>query len=187
MELFGKVVEKKQRLSVNGKPELVINHKSNRINLSNQLLENLGCHEGMIGFGYDPERKVGSTPAFMYILDADADGCKIGKAGAVTSKFHADRLRDEFSNELSEEANRFRLSVDTKNSVEYNGVTLYPISFAEELKNITRNRKAAHEQTDVQADVQDHVQAENTEVDEIPQNELMSHETSQSDESPNYN
>lgn len=182
MELFGKVVEKKQRLSVNGKPELVINHKSSRINVSNQLCEDLGCHEGMIGFGYDPERKMGNTPAFMYLLDENAEGCKIGKSGAVTSKFHADRLRSEFSNELSEEANRFRLSVDTENSVEYNGVTLYPISFAEELKNITRNRKAAHDQ--VEATDNAEPMQDNEEVNEIPQNELVSHETPQSDENP---
>jgi hypothetical protein len=148
MEMFGKVVSpKKSALNLNGQPELLINHKSGRITLSNELTTKLNCADGMIGFGYDPAKDLGNTPAYMYLLDALSDGCKVGKSGAVTSRFHADRLKEGYNTDLSETANRFRLDVDVENPITYNETTMYPVTFKEELKDITRTR-APHAQVE---------------------------------------
>lgn len=171
MEMFGKVVSpKRNSLNVNGQPELLINHKSGRITLSNELIAKLDCVDGMIGFGYDPAKDLGNTPAFIYVMDALSDGCKVGKSGAVTSRFHADKLKEGYNTDLSETANRFRLDVDVNDTVEYNGVTLYPISFKEELKDITRTR-APHAQVEetpevktiILDEVETHTETENEE------------------------
>lgn len=148
MEMFGKVVSpKKNSLSINGQPELLINHKSGRITLSNELMSKVGCTDGMVGFAYDPAKDLNNAVAFLYVMDADSDGCKVGKSGAVTSRFHADRLKGAFPTDLSEEANRFKLDVDVTNSIEHSGITVYPITFKEELANITRTR-APHAQAE---------------------------------------
>jgi len=152
MEMFGKVVSpKKSSLNLNGQPELLINHKSGRITLSNELTSKLDCADGMIGFGYDPAKDLGNTPAYLYIMDALSDGCKVGKSGAVTSRFHADRLKEGYNTELSETANRFRLDVDVANPITYNETTMYPVTFKEELKDITRTR-APHAQVEEPTD-----------------------------------
>ena len=154
MEMFGKVVSpKRNSLSINGQPELLINHKSGRITLSNELMSKLNCSDGMIGFAYDPNQDLNSAVAFMYIMDDDAAGCKVGKSGAVTSRFHADRMKGAFPNDLSEDANRFKLDVDVENPITYNETQVYPITFKEELANITRTR-APHAQVNVEASVE---------------------------------
>lgn len=138
MELFGKVVLKKeatQKLNLNGQPELTINHSSSRINLSAELLKKLDCANGTVGFGYDPNKTLSESVAFIYIAE---DGCKIGNAGTIGNKFHVDRLKNAFPEASA--ANRFKLLVDVDNPMTHNDKLLYPISFVEVLPELTRNR-----------------------------------------------
>jgi hypothetical protein len=72
MEMFGKVVSpKKSSLNVNGQPELLINHKSGRITLSNELMSKIGCADGMVGFAYDPAKDLNNAVAFLYVMETD--------------------------------------------------------------------------------------------------------------------
>lgn len=140
MELFGKVVSPNRGgLNLNGNEELLVNAKSNRVTLSAALLSKLNVADKAVGFGYDPEQKLGA-PAFIYVMDNVEEGCKVGTSGTVTSKFHSDMLADAFKAELNG-ANRFKLDVNVENTVAHeSGVTLYPVTFLETLADITRSK-----------------------------------------------
>jgi len=141
MQLHGKVVSP-NRLNLNGNPEILVNSKSGRITLSSAVTSKLG-EEVAIGFGYDPAKEQGH-PVFLYVTQ---DGCKVGKSGAVSNKFHATELRSAFAGEegMTPEITRLKLSVDMENTVEYEGITLYPVSFSEALANLTRTKKVKEE------------------------------------------
>jgi hypothetical protein len=137
MELFGKVVSPKREatLNLNGYPELLVNAKSGRVTLSASLLEKLNCAEAGIGFGYDPAKEIGNHTAYLYILANAEEGCKVGNGGAVTTKWHAEKLQTAFTT-----ANRFKLDVDTENPISFQDTLLYPISFKADLPDLTRSK-----------------------------------------------
>jgi len=140
MQLHGKVVSpNRSGLDLNGSPELLINVKSGRITLTNTVINKLDKESLSIGFGYDPAEEQGSK-AFMYITE---EGCKVGKGGTVSSKWHASELKTAFSSHegMENTITRFKLNIDLDNTVDYEGTTLYPISFKETLADLTRTKK----------------------------------------------
>lgn len=150
MELHGKVISpNRSGLDLNGSPELLINTKGNRITLNNGILNKIGNDNVTIGFGYDPEQEQNSERAFMYLTE---EGCKVGKSGTVSSKWHADKLKDAFIHEatMEEATTRFKLSIDMENTVDFQGTTLYPISFKEALADLTRTQKTTTTEEPVQ-------------------------------------
>lgn len=147
MQLHGKVVSP-NRLNLNGNPEILVNSKSGRITLSSAVTSKLG-EEVAIGFGYDPAKEQGHS-VFVYVTQ---DGCKVGKSGAVSNKFHATELRNAFAAEegMTSETTRVKLSVDMENTVDYEGITLYPVAFSEALANLTRTKKVKEEEIGTEA------------------------------------
>jgi hypothetical protein len=140
MELHGKVVSPSRTgLNLNGQPEILINTKSGRITLSVSVINKLASEDLAIGFGYDPEQEQGAK-AFMYIT---ADGCKVGKGGTVSSKWHASELKKMFLTEegMTAETTRLKLDINLENSIEFSGTTLYPLTFQSALANLTRTKK----------------------------------------------
>lgn len=153
MQLFGKVVSPNRGgLNLNGNEELLINGKSNRITLSGSLLNKLEVADKSIGFGYDPEGDLGRAPVYVYVMDNVEEGCKVGKSGTVTSKFHAEKIVSSFTND-TQNANRFKLDVNVESPlVHESGVTLYPVTFISTLADITRTKsttKAEEEAMDL--------------------------------------
>ena len=147
MELIGKIVSPKRGgLNLNGEPELLVNVKGGRITLSNSVTDKLEGDDITIGFGYDPQEKQGSR-AFLYITEG---GCKVGKKGTVSSKGHSEKLKEMFCNAegMTEETTRFKLSIDMDTTVDFQGTTLYPISFKEALADLTRTQKPTEEATE---------------------------------------
>lgn len=157
MELFAKVVSTGSKsLSLNTSPELLVNIKNGRITASNPVTDKL-TEEGqdlLIGFGYDANKDMGSL-AYLYVT---AEGCKVGKTGTVSSKFHADKLKEAFL-ENGSETTRFKLNIDLENPVDYEGTSLYPISLKEELKDLVRTQKSATEVEEVSNDTAVEVEA----------------------------
>lgn len=141
MQLFGKVVSPNRGgLNLNGNEELLINAKSNRITLSGSLLNKLDVTNKSIGFGYDPEGDLGSAPVYVYVMAQVEEGCKVGKSGTVTSKFHAEHIVSAFNND-TQGANRFKLDVNVKSPITHEtGITLYPVTFMSTLADITRTK-----------------------------------------------
>ena len=140
MELHGKVVSPNRTgLNLNGQPELLVNTKSGRITLSGAVTSKLTGEDVAIGFGYDPAKEQGAS-AFMYVT---AEGCKVGKSGTVSNKWHADKLKESFltGEGMLAETTRFKLDIDMENTVDFEGTTLYPISFQVALANLTRTKK----------------------------------------------
>ena len=158
MELFGKVVSPSRGLlNLNGNEELLVNAKSNRVTLSGGLLNKLDWADKAVGFGYDPAKELGSATVFIYLENNIEEGCKVGKSGTVTNKFHTEKLADAFKNETGG-ANRFKLDVDADNAVTHpSGVVLYPVTFIETLADINRTKsttdKSAEEATNESMDL----------------------------------
>ena len=154
MEMFGKVVAPKRTggLNLNGNAELLLNSKSNRVTLSGSLLTKLGWADKAIGFGYDPEKTLGEATVYIYGVDNIEEGCKVGKSGTVTNKFHSEKLGVAFVGDLNG-ANRSKLDVDADNPITHEtGVVMYPVTFLETLKDINRTAKASA--ADLISDVQ---------------------------------
>tara|TARA_R110000765_G_scaffold93781_7_gene176814 strand:+ start:11741 stop:12313 length:573 start_codon:yes stop_codon:yes gene_type:complete len=140
MELHGKVVSPNRTgLNLNGAPEILVNTKSGRITLTPATISKLDVADLAIGFGYDPAQEQGAK-AFMYVL---AEGCKVGKGGTVSSKWHASALKDAFNAEESVVADttRFKLDINLEAPVDFSGTTLYPLTFQAALANLTRTKK----------------------------------------------
>lgn len=144
MELFGKVVSPtRSGLNLNGNEELLLNVSSSRITLSASLLNKLNVADKAVGFGYDNDKTLGAS-AFIYVIENVEEGCKVGKSGTVTSKFHADSLVKSFSEVGT--ANRFKLDVRTEAPVTHaSGTVLYPITFAEILPDLVRTKSKNEE------------------------------------------
>ena len=149
MELFGKLVSPSRGLlNLNGNEELLVNSKSNRVTLSGGLLNKLDWADKAVGFGYDPAKELGSATVFIYLESNVEEGCKVGKSGTVTNKFHTEKLADAFKNETGG-ANRFKLDVDADNAVTHpSGVVLYPVTFSANLANITRTKKVVEDENE---------------------------------------
>ena len=162
MQLFGKVVSpNRSGLNLNGNEELLINAKSNRITLSGSLVNKLNLAEKAIGFGYDPEGDLNSSPVFMYIMDNVEEGCKVGKSGTVTSKFHAEHIVSAFNND-TQGANRFKLDVNVESPITHeSGTTLYPVTFMTTLADITRT-KSTTKAEDAAMELEEEVISEST-------------------------
>ena len=138
MELFGKVVSNgSSNQSSNSNPELLVNINNGRITVSSQVISKLG-ENLTIGFGYDAEQEQGHK-AYLYVAEG---GCKVGKGGTVSSKFHATELKSMFLDAESV-TTRFRLNVlmGDDDTIEFQNHTLYPITFKEELKDLVRSKK----------------------------------------------
>jgi len=146
MELLGKIVAPKRGgLNLNGNEELLVNAKSSRLTLSLALLNKLGWHDKAIGFGYDPAGEMGGAKVYIYGIENIEEGCKVGKNGTVTNKVHTGKIEEAFSSDLNE-ANRFKLDVLVDSPVTHkSGTVLYPITFLETLKDITRKSPVAEE------------------------------------------
>lgn len=134
MELFGKVVSSGKKLDLNTPPELLINIKNGRITVKSPITDKIG-ENALIGFGYDSEKEMGSL-AYLYTTD---EGCKIGSKGTVSSKYHANHLKNIFLGEDSK-TTRFTLEVNLESPVIFQENTLYPLVLKEELKELTRTK-----------------------------------------------
>ena len=150
MELFGKVVSPtRSGLNLNGNEELLLNVSSSRITLSASLLNKLNVADKAVGFGYDNDKTLGAS-AFIYVIENVEEGCKVGKSGTVTSKFHADSLVKSFAEVGT--ANRFKLDVRTEAPVTHaSGTVLYPITFAEILPDLVRTKSKNEESSEEMA------------------------------------
>ncbi len=148
MELFGKVVSPtRSGLNLNGNEELLLNVSSSRITLSASLLNKLNVADKAVGFGYDNDKTLGAS-AFIYVIENVEEGCKVGKSGTVTSKFHADSLVKSFVESVGT-ANRFKLDVRTEAPVTHaSGTVLYPITFAEILPDLVRTKSKNEESSE---------------------------------------
>ena len=146
MELLGKIVAPKRGgLNLNGNEELLVNANSSRLTLSLALLNKLGWSDKAIGFGYDPAGDMGEAKVYIYGIENIEEGCKVGKNGTVTNKVHTGKIVEAFSSDLNE-ANRFKLDVLVDSPVTHeSGTVLYPITFLETLKDITRKSPIAVE------------------------------------------
>jgi len=152
MELVGKVVSpNRSGLDLNGATELLVNTKSGRITLSKSAIKKLDTLDLCVGFGYD-EQELQGARAFLYLT---VDGCKVGKGGTVSSKWHASKLKEMFitSEGMVSETSRFKVSIDLETSVDFEGTSLFPISFSEALADLVRTQKVAVEVDETSAPI----------------------------------
>jgi len=168
MELHGKVISPNKGLNLNSEPEVLVNTKSGRITLSKAVMSKLG-ESVAVGFGYDAQETQGSR-SFLYIVE---DGCAVGKGGSVSSKFHSSKLKEMYKSAegMEDATTRFKLNIDMENTVDYEGTSLYPITFQTVLADLTRTKSTVTEtETDATPTLADNVneepvvfQTENTE------------------------
>ena len=146
MELFGKVVTPgSSSLNLNTKPELLINTNNGRITLSQPVVDKIG-EDSFIGFAYDANKEQGAL-AYLFVTK---DGCKVGKKGTVSSKFHASMLKDTILSTDSK-TTRLKLNVNIDNPVDYEGTILYPVDLQEELPDLTRTIVSKTEEVTIEA------------------------------------
>lgn len=144
MELFGKVkTQSSSPLKLAGNEELLLNLTSSRITLSTALLTSLGWADKAIGFGYDADATLGAK-AYIYNIENVEEGCKVGKNGTVTNKFHTAKLAEAFASDLTADVTRLKLDVDVENTITHeSGTVLYKVSFLETLADLKRVKAAA--------------------------------------------